>query len=212
MATRIGSSASKHIATTRTVIPLTLENDQRRAPNATEGPNGAGHGDTMLERTLQKIRDEAPRPSGHDGAVEVALVAVVVDDYDEAIAFFVDGVGFELVEDSPTATNDGRPKRWVVVRPPGATTGILLARADGDEQRAVVGRQHAGRVGFFLRVDDFTEAHRRMTAAGVQFVGEPRDEQYGRVAVWVDIAGNRWDLLGPSPVTCAAPRRSRTRR
>ena len=167
MATRIGSSASKHIATTRTVIPLTLENDQRRAPNATEGPNGAGHGDTMLERTLQKMRDEAPWPSGHDGAVEVALVAVVVDDYDEAIAFFVDGVGFELVEDSPAATNDGRPKRWVVVRPPGATTGILLARADGDEQRAVVGRQHAGRVGFFLRVDDFTEAHRRMTAAGV---------------------------------------------
>ena len=163
------------------------------------GPNGAGHGDTMLERTLQKIRDEAPWPSGHDGAVEVALVAVVVDDYDEAIAFFVDGVGFELVEDSPAATNDGRPKRWVVVRPPGATTGILLARADGDEQRAVVGRQHAGRVGFFLRVDDFTEAHRRMTAAGVQFVGEPRDEQYGRVAVWVDIAGNRWDLLGPTP-------------
>ncbi len=71
--------------------------------------------------------------------------------------------------------------------------------ADGDEQRAVVGRQHAGRVGFFLRVDDFTEAHRRMTAAGVQFVGEPRDERYGRVAVWVDIAGNRWDLLGPTP-------------
>ena len=131
--------------------------------------------------------------------MEVALVALVVDDYDAAISFFVDCVGFELVEDSPSATNDGRPKRWVVVRPPGATTGILLAQADGDEQRAVVGRQHAGRVGVFLRVDDFTAAHRRMTAAGVQFVSEPRDEPYGRVAVWVDIAGNRWDLLGPTP-------------
>ena len=129
--------------------------------------------------------------------VELELVAIVVHDYDDAIAFFVDDVGFELVEDSPAATNDGRPKRWVVVRPPGATTGILLARADGDEQQAVVGRQHAGRVGFFLRVDDFAAAHRRMAAAGVEFVSEPRDEPYGRVAVFLDVAGNRWDLLGP---------------
>ena len=130
--------------------------------------------------------------------MDVELVALVVDDYDEAIAFFVGAVGFELVEDAASTTNDGRPKRWVVVRPPGATTGLLLARADGDEQRAVVGRQHAGRVGFFLRVDDFDDAHRRMTAAGVHFATEPRDEPYGRVAVWLDIAGNRWDLLGPS--------------
>ena len=129
--------------------------------------------------------------------MDLELVALVVDDYDEAIAFFVDRVGFELVEDSPSTTNDGRPKRWVVVRPPHAATGILLARADGDEQRAVVGRQHAGRVGFFLRVDDFVAAHRRMTAAGVTFVSEPRDESYGRVAVFLDVAGNRWDLLGP---------------
>jgi catechol 2,3-dioxygenase-like lactoylglutathione lyase family enzyme len=129
--------------------------------------------------------------------MDIELVALVVDDYDEAIEFFVDRVGFELVEDSPAATNDGRPKRWVVVRPPGAVTGILLARADGDEQRAVVGRQHAGRVGFFLRVDDFGEAHGRMVASGVRFVTEPRDEPYGRVAVWLDVAGNRWDLLGP---------------
>ena len=129
--------------------------------------------------------------------MEVELVALVVDDYDEAIAFFVNAVGFELVEDSASTTNDGRPKRWVVVRPPRSTTGILLALADGGEQRAVVGRQHAGRVGFFLRVDDFDDAHRRMTAAGVTFVTQPRDERYGRVAVWLDIAGNRWDLLGP---------------
>jgi catechol 2,3-dioxygenase-like lactoylglutathione lyase family enzyme len=123
-------------------------------------------------------------------------VAVVVDDYDSAIDFFVSALGFELVEDSPSLTNDGRPKRWVVVRPPGARTGILLARADGEEQGAAVGRQFAGRVGFFLRVDDFDAAYERMRAAGVDFVGEPRAEPYGRVAVFRDIAGNRWDLLG----------------
>lgn len=126
-------------------------------------------------------------------------VAVVVDEYDPAIAFFVDVLGFELVEDSAALTNDGRPKRWVVVRPPGAETGILLARADGDDQRAAVGRQVAGRVGFFLRVDDFDTTHERLTAAGVEFVSPPRDEPYGRVAVFLDVAGNRWDLLGPPP-------------
>jgi catechol 2,3-dioxygenase-like lactoylglutathione lyase family enzyme len=128
----------------------------------------------------------------------ISLVAVVVDDYDPAIRFFVDVLGFDLVEDSPAITGDGRPKRWVVVRPPGAETGILLARADGDDQAAVVGRQAAGRVGFFLRVDDFAAAHRRMVAAGVEFVRPPRTEPYGRVAVFVDVAGNRWDLLGPA--------------
>jgi catechol 2,3-dioxygenase-like lactoylglutathione lyase family enzyme len=126
------------------------------------------------------------------------LITIVVDEYDPAIAFFVGVLGFELVEDSAALTNDGRPKRWVVVRPPGAETGILLARADGDDQEAVVGRQVAGRVGFFLRVDDFDAAHARLTAAGVQFVRPPRDEPYGRVAVFVDVAGNRWDLLGPA--------------
>jgi catechol 2,3-dioxygenase-like lactoylglutathione lyase family enzyme len=131
------------------------------------------------------------------GAVSfLQLVAIVVDDYDPAIAFFVDALGFELVEDSAALTNDGRPKRWVVVRPPGAETGLLLARADGDEQAAVVGKQLAGRVGFFLRVDDFDAAHQRMAAAGVEFVTAPRTEPYGQVAVFRDIAGNRWDLIG----------------
>ena len=126
------------------------------------------------------------------------LVAIVVDDYDPAIAFFVDVLGFELVEDSPaTSTHTGRTKRWVVVRPPGAQTGFLLARADGDEQRAVVGQQFAGRVGFFLRVDDFDAAYERMQRAGVEMVTAPRTEPYGRVVVFRDIAGNRWDLLGP---------------
>ncbi len=125
-------------------------------------------------------------------------VAVIVEDYDEAIRFFVDALGFELVEDSPALTTaDGRPKRWVVVRPPGATTTILLARADGERQAQAVGDQFAGRVGLFLRVDDFQASYDRMLAAGVEFVGEPREEPYGHVAVFLDVAGNRWDLLGP---------------
>jgi catechol 2,3-dioxygenase-like lactoylglutathione lyase family enzyme len=125
--------------------------------------------------------------------------ALVVDDYDDAIRFFVDALGFELVEDSPSVTNDGRPKRWVVVRPPGATTGLLLAQADGERQKRSVGDQFAGRVGLFLRVDDFEAAYERMRAAGVEFVAEPRHAPYGQVAVFVDVAGNRWDLLGPRP-------------
>jgi catechol 2,3-dioxygenase-like lactoylglutathione lyase family enzyme len=130
--------------------------------------------------------------------MQIEHMALIVDDYDDAIAFFVDVLGFELVEDSPSLTNDGRPKRWVVVRPPGATTGLLLARADGDDQRHAVGAQFAGRVGLFLRVDDFAATYDRMAAAGVEFVTAPRDEPYGQVAVFVDIAGNRWDLLGPA--------------
>ncbi len=133
--------------------------------------------------------------------MDLDKLAIVVDDYDEAIAFFTGALGFELVEDSPSLTNDGRPKRWVVVRPPGAQTGILLARADGPEQAAVVGAQAAGRVAFFLEVDDFDAAHQRMTAAGVEFVTAARTEPYGRVAVFLDIAGNRWDLLGPPAST-----------
>jgi len=130
--------------------------------------------------------------------MQLELIAVVVDDYDRAIAFFVDVLGFALVEDSPSLTNDGRPKRWVVVRPPGAQTGLLLAQADGPAQQSVVGNQVAGRVGFFLRVDDFAATYERMRAADVEFVGEPRVEPYGQVVVFRDIAGNRWDLLGPA--------------
>ncbi len=129
--------------------------------------------------------------------MNLELVAIVVEEYEPAIDFFVGTLGFELVEDSPSLTNDGRPKRWVVVRPPGARTGLLLARADGETQAAAVGHQFAGRVGLFLRVDDFDAAHARMVAAGVEFVTTPRTEPYGRVVVFVDIAGNRWDLLGP---------------
>ena len=130
--------------------------------------------------------------------MHLELIAIVVEEYDPAIDFFVGALGFELVEDSPAlTTSGGRPKRWVVVRPPGAATGLLLARADGERQTAAVGNQVAGRVGFFLRVEDFDAAYARMTSAGVEFASPPRTEPYGRVAVFLDIAGNRWDLLGP---------------
>jgi catechol 2,3-dioxygenase-like lactoylglutathione lyase family enzyme len=127
------------------------------------------------------------------------LVALVVGDYDAAIRFFVDVLQFELVEDTPSLTNDGRAKRWVVVRPAGGQTAILLARADGDHQASFVGQQFAGRVGLFLRVDDFDADYQRMVAAGVRFVSPPREEAYGRLAVFLDLEGNRWDLLGSDP-------------
>jgi catechol 2,3-dioxygenase-like lactoylglutathione lyase family enzyme len=130
--------------------------------------------------------------------VHLGLVTVVVSEYDPAISFFVDALGFELTEDSPAVTNDGRPKRWVVVRPPGAATGLLLARADAVDQASTIGKQAAGRVGFFLHVDDFDAAYTRMASAGVQFVTAPRTEPYGRIAVFLDIAGNKWDLIGPA--------------
>ena len=129
--------------------------------------------------------------------MHLGLVAVVVSEYDPAIRFFTGPLGFELIEDSPALTNDGRPKRWVVVRPPGAATGVLLARADGEDQAAIVGNQAAGRVGFFLHVADFGAAHARMAEAGVEFLSAPRTEPYGQVAVFRDIAGNTWDLIGP---------------
>lgn len=129
--------------------------------------------------------------------MNIDLVTIVVADYDAAIDFYVEVLGFELIEDSPSLSNAGTPKRWVVVRPPGAPTGLLLAQADGLVQAAAVGNQVAGRVGFFLRVDDFDATLARMVAADVELVSEPRSEPYGRVVVFVDIAGNRWDLLGP---------------
>jgi catechol 2,3-dioxygenase-like lactoylglutathione lyase family enzyme len=129
--------------------------------------------------------------------VHLSLTALIVADYDQAIDFFVGVLGFELAEDSPSRTNDGRAKRWVVVRPPGAVTGLLLARADGPDQEAAIGNQAAGRVGYFLHVDDFEDSYQRMREADVEFMTEPRDEPYGRVVVFRDVAGNKWDLIGP---------------
>ncbi|MEU1372964.1 VOC family protein [Streptomyces triculaminicus] len=124
----------------------------------------------------------------------LALVTLVVRDYDEAIAFYVDAVGFELRED--TLLGDG--KRWVVIAPPGSReSGMLLARAADAAQEARVGDQTGGRVGFFLYTDDFARDHARMRTAGVHFIEQPRHEPYGTVAVFQDLYGNRWDLLEP---------------
>jgi catechol 2,3-dioxygenase-like lactoylglutathione lyase family enzyme len=128
------------------------------------------------------------------------LITLIVPSYDNAIHFFVTILGFNLVSDTPSTTTVGKSKRWVVVRPPGATTGILLAQADGPMQDAAVGDQFAGRVGLFLRVDDFKVRYERMKDHGVEFLESPRDEPYGRVAVFRDLVGNRWDLLGPVPI------------
>jgi len=136
--------------------------------------------------------------------VPLDLVSVLVDDYDAAIEFFAGSLGFVVSEDSPSVTTDGRPKRWVVVRPPDGGTGLVLARADGDEQSALVGRQFAGRVGLFLRVEDFDGTLDRLREAGCEVVRPVREEAYGRVCVFRDPWGNLWDLLGET--TSAAGR------
>jgi catechol 2,3-dioxygenase-like lactoylglutathione lyase family enzyme len=130
--------------------------------------------------------------------MELDLVSMIVRDYDEAIDFFVNALGYYVAEDSASLDGDGQPKRWVVVRPSPSSCGILLAQARGEEQVAMIGHQFAGRVGLFLRVDDFDEAFTRMSNYGVEFLTEPRAEPYGHVAVFQDLYGNKWDLLGPS--------------
>jgi catechol 2,3-dioxygenase-like lactoylglutathione lyase family enzyme len=123
----------------------------------------------------------------------LGLVALLVRDYDEALDFYVGKLGFELVEDTP----QGPDKRWVVVRPPGGETGLLLAKAAGDRQSGAVGDQSGGRVFLFLRSDDFRRDYEAYRAKGVRFLEAPREEAYGPVAVFEDLYGNRWDLLGP---------------
>jgi catechol 2,3-dioxygenase-like lactoylglutathione lyase family enzyme len=121
------------------------------------------------------------------------LVTLVVDDYDRAIDFYVGTLGFVLTEDSRLTTE----KRWVVIRPSLGSTGFLIARADNAEQSAAIGRQAGGRVSHFLHTDDIDEQMRLWSSRGVQFEGTPRTESYGRVVVFVDIYGNRWDLIEP---------------
>jgi catechol 2,3-dioxygenase-like lactoylglutathione lyase family enzyme len=124
----------------------------------------------------------------------IATIALVVADYDEAIAFYRDAIGFSLVEDTAL----GPDKRWVVMTPAGSSGArLLLAKADGPEQQAVVGRQAGGRVMLFLETDNFARDHKRMTANGVTFLEEPRQETYGLVAVFADLYGNKWDLIEP---------------
>lgn len=123
----------------------------------------------------------------------LALVTLVVREYDEALAFFTGAMGFRLVEDTPL----GGGKRWVVVEPDGgAGAGLLLARATTPVQDEAVGRQAGGRVAYFLETDAFARDHARLLAAGVRFTEAPRREAYGDVAVFLDLYGNRWDLVG----------------
>ena len=127
-------------------------------------------------------------------ATRLAAVSILVPDYDSGIRFYCDALGFTLSEDI-----DQGHKRWVTVTPPGGGAKIVLARAETDLQRAAIGLQGGGRVWLFLQTDDFDRDYRRMQAAAVLFEEDPRDEPYGRVAVWRDPFGNRWDLIGPKP-------------
>ena len=125
----------------------------------------------------------------------IGRIALLVPDYDAAIAFYCGSLGFDLLED----TDMGAGKRWVVVRPKGAVeTAFVIAKAEGPRQEAAIGNQTGGRVGFFLFTDDFTRDHAAMQAKGVVFLEEPRHEPYGTVAVFADPFGNGWDLLQPA--------------
>jgi catechol 2,3-dioxygenase-like lactoylglutathione lyase family enzyme len=122
----------------------------------------------------------------------VAMIAVLVRDYDEAIAWYRDALGFALLEDD----DRGGGKRWVRMAPAGnAQFSLLLARATTPAQTAAIGNQHGGRVGFFLHTDDFARDHARLSAAGARFEESPRHEAYGTVVVFKDLYGNRWDLI-----------------
>ena len=128
------------------------------------------------------------------GPRHIAMIALLVRDYDEAIAWYRAALGFELLEDS----DQGGGKRWVRMAPAvDAGFSLLLARATGPVQQAAVGNQHGGRVGFFLHTDDFARDHARLAAAGAQFEESARHEPYGTVVVFRDLYGNRWDLIEP---------------
>lgn len=128
--------------------------------------------------------------------LRLTLATLLVPDYDEAIAFYVGTVGFTLVHDTPL----GPDVRWVVVAPQPGAAGLLLARPGDEAQAGRVGDQTGGRVAFFLETDDFDATYARWVAAGVSFCEEPRSEPFGRVVVWADPWGNRWDLIEPATV------------
>ncbi|MEZ4767758.1 MAG: VOC family protein [Caldilineales bacterium] len=123
----------------------------------------------------------------------LASATLLVRDYDEAIAYFTDALGFRLVEDTPL----GDGKRWVMVAPTSGGAGLLLARAASPEQEAAIGNQTGGRVAFFLHTDDFRRDYDGMHARGVRFIEQPRHETYGTVVVFEDLYGNKWDLVEP---------------
>ena len=124
--------------------------------------------------------------------MRLALVTLVVPDYDEAIRWYGDTLGFQLIEDAPDRS---RAKRWVVMRPPGGGAGFVLGLASNARQRRRIGDQTGGRVAFFLQVDDFAAEHARLERSGVRFVRPPAHHDYGTVAVFEDPYGNLWDLV-----------------
>jgi catechol 2,3-dioxygenase-like lactoylglutathione lyase family enzyme len=129
-------------------------------------------------------------------AQTLGYVALVVRDYDEALSFFTQSLGFTVIEDSVAKDRNGQDKRWVLVRPPGSRgTDLLLARASTPEEESRIGNQTGGRVFLFLHTDDFWRDYRAMKARGVTFRETPREETYGTVAVFEDFYGNKWDLL-----------------
>ncbi len=141
----------------------------------------------MLDATLSVLNDR-------EMTQKIATLALLVADYDDAIAFYRDALGFSLVADTPL----GPGKRWVLVGPPGNSGArLLLAQADSAEQRAAVGNQAGGRVMLFLETDDFARDYASMVAKGVTFLEAPRHEAYGSVAVFADLYGNKWDLIEP---------------
>jgi len=126
----------------------------------------------------------------------LGYVALVVRDYDEAIAYFTQSLGFDLIEDSPSKDRNGDDKRWVLVAPKGSrSTRLLLARASTSEEASRIGNQTGGRVFLFLHTDNFLRDYEAMKARGVKFLEQPRSEPYGTVAVFEDLYGNKWDLL-----------------
>jgi lactoylglutathione lyase len=126
----------------------------------------------------------------------LGYVSLVVADYDEAITFFTQSIGFDLVEDTPSKDRQGRDKRWVLIAPPGSQGAqILLAKASNEEEASRIGNQTGGRVFLFLHTDDFWRDYKALTEKGVKFVRKPKEEDYGTVAVFEDLYGNKWDLL-----------------
>jgi catechol 2,3-dioxygenase-like lactoylglutathione lyase family enzyme len=126
----------------------------------------------------------------------LGYITFVVRDYDEAVAYFTNVLGFELIEDSPSIDREGRQKRWVLIAPPGSNgTKILLAKASTPEEASRIGNQAGGRVFLFLHTDDFWRDYDSLTQKGVKFIRKPKEEEYGTVAVFEDLYGNKWDLL-----------------
>jgi catechol 2,3-dioxygenase-like lactoylglutathione lyase family enzyme len=128
----------------------------------------------------------------------IAHITLVVRDYDEAISFFTEFLGFDLIEDTPSKDRQGRDKRWVLIAPPGSSgTQILLAKASNEVESSRIGNQTGGRVFLFLHTNNFWRDYEALKAKGVKFIRSPKEEEYGTVAVFEDLYGNRWDLLQP---------------